>query len=64
MITQDDINADRAAVEAAQAKFAADQAEFDAAQPHMSVLTNVKDYVATLGAEARQLFAELMKSIL
>lgn len=64
MITQDDINADRAAVESAQLKLTEDQSAFDAAQPHMNVLGSVRDYVATLGAEARQLFADLMKSIL
>ena len=42
----------QAALDAACAKVAADQAAIDAAQPHLSIWQEVEAYAATLGTEA------------
>jgi hypothetical protein len=56
MITQEQLDADKAAVEAAQAKLAQDQAEFDRVQPHLSVLAEIESYVGQLVPEAQEAF--------
>ena len=64
MITQTDLDTDRQAIKEAEAKLAADQATFDAVQPHMNMIQTLEGYVRSLSAEVRTVFAELVKSIL
>lgn len=56
MITQDQLDADKAAVEAAQAKLSADQAEFDKVQPHLSVLAEIEAYAEHIAVEIKDGF--------
>jgi hypothetical protein len=60
MITQEQLDADKAAIEAAQAKLAQDQAEFDKVQPHLSVLAEIGAYIEHLPAEVTEGFAALI----
>ena len=59
MITQEQLSADQAAVDAAQAQLAQDQASFNAAQPHLSVWQEVVDAAGKYGAEAQAEMASL-----
>lgn len=52
MITQEQLNADKSAVEAATAQLAKDQAEFDAIAPHLSVLAEIEAYAKQLEVSA------------
>jgi len=60
MITQEQLDADKAAVEEAQAKLAQDQSAFDAAQPHLSVLAEIESYVGQIVPEAQEAFRSLI----
>lgn len=51
MITREQLDADKAAVDAAQAKLQQDQAEFDRVQPHMSVLADMEQMIGALPEE-------------
>ena len=46
MITQEQLTADKAALDAATAKLDADQKVFDALQPHLSVWAEVEAYAS------------------
>ena len=59
-ITQADLDADQAAIDAAQAKLAQDQAAFNAVQPHLSVLDEIHNYVNQLPGEVQAQFSELI----
>jgi hypothetical protein len=59
-ITQADLDADKAAVEAANQKLTQDQAAFDAVQPHLSVLDEIHNYVNQLPGEVQAQFSELI----
>lgn len=61
MITQEQLDADRAAVEAAQAKLAQDQAEFDHAQPYLSLLSEIESYISQIAPEAQEAFRALVE---
>lgn len=56
MITQEQLDADKAALESAQAKLAADQVEFDRVQPHLSVLGEIEAYAGHLADDVRENF--------
>ena len=60
MITQDELNADRAAIEAAQAKLAADQAAYDTVQPHLSLIAEAEGYITSLPTEFHDAFLSLL----
>jgi len=59
-VTQEQLEADKAAVAAAQAKLDEDQAAFDAVQPHLSVLGEISAFVDKLPEEAKADFAGLI----
>lgn len=56
MITQDQLDADKAAIAAATQQLAADQATFDAAQPHISVLEELEAYANNVSGDAVDAF--------
>jgi uncharacterized protein with HEPN domain len=57
---QEQIEADKAAVEAAQAQLAKDQAILEAAQPHLSVIGEIEVYAQHLPEEVKAEFAALI----
>ena len=60
MITQEQLDADKAAVDAAQAQLTKDQAAFDAVLPHLSVLQEIESYAVHLEEGLRQQFADVL----
>jgi uncharacterized protein with HEPN domain len=60
MNIQEQVAADQAAVDAAQAQLVKDQAALDAVQPHLSVLGEIEAYAEHLPEEIRTEFAALV----
>ena len=60
MTLQDKIAADKVAVEQAQAQLDADQAAFDAALPHLSVLAEIEAFSQHVTDDVRAAFDEVV----